>query len=64
LAATEHGVGAEGIEPWEEADVAAFLPVAERAAEGALGVGAVAASLDSLGDVRLEFLIDLADESA
>ena len=60
LAPAENGVGAEGIEPGEDAEVVGVVELAQRGAERLAGFGGVTAMLDSFLDVGLEFVVDFA----
>jgi hypothetical protein len=59
-AAAEDGVGAEGVEPRQEADVARGFAIVERRAEGAAGFFGVTALEEGFVEVGLEFFVDVA----
>ena len=60
LAQAEDGVGAEGIEPGEDAEVVALIEMAEWRAERLACFGGVAALVDGFLDVGLDLFVDVA----
>ena len=64
LTPAENGVGAKGIEPGDEADVAAVFALAQGRAEGAASFGGVAALGGGFGEVRCEFFIEFAVQAS
>src|SRR5262249_31312490 len=59
LPPAENGIGTQRIEPGDQPDVAALLPLPQRAPECPARFGRVAALLNCLRNVRLHFLINL-----
>src|SRR6266508_3494199 len=64
LAPAENDVGAKGLKPGDEAQVATCLADLQGGAEGLADLRRVAAFADALGKVRAEFFIDFAIHAA
>jgi len=63
LSPTEDGIGAYGIEPCDPPDVEALLPMPQHRPERSPSLGRIAAMLDRIRHVGLQFFLDFAAQA-